>query len=76
MLGEVRRFHFKYRWYMGIIIDAEISNGAKYAYKVISEAKVLYSSFEEYFADVANNSFDGDAVLYNEDGNISIKYKV
>ena len=58
------------------IVAYLLSDGAKYAYKVISESKVPYSSFEDYFADVAKTSFDGDAVFYNEDGSISIKYKV
>lgn len=52
-----------------------LSDGAAYAKKVIAEADVPYASIEEYFADANKLSFDGDAVTYNDDGSITVKYK-
>lgn len=52
-----------------------LCNGASYARKVIDEAQVLYSSKEEYLAATRKLSFTGDAVVYNEDGTVTLRYK-
>ena len=57
------------------IVALLFSDGAAYARKVVAEAKVAYPSIEAYFEDVEKGSFNGDAVIYNDDGTISIKYK-
>ena len=53
-----------------------MKDGAEYAKKVISEADVLYHSKEEYIEATQATSFFGDAVEYNDDGTLTIKYKV
>ena len=58
----------------GIIVYL-FSNGAEQAKKVISEAKLQYASFDEYFADMEKISFSGDSVFYNEDGSVMLKYR-
>lgn len=52
-----------------------LCDGAAYEKKVIAEADVPYASIEEYFADADKLSFCGDAVVYNDDGSITVKYK-
>jgi amidohydrolase len=58
----------------GIIVYL-FSNAAEKAKQVISEAKLQYSSIEEYIADTEKASFHGDSVFYGEDGTVTIKYK-
>ena len=52
-----------------------LCENAAYAKKVIAEANVPYKSISDYIADTEKLSFRGDAVIYNDDGEITIKYK-
>ena len=51
-----------------------LCDDAAYAKKVIAEADVPYASVKDYLADAEKLSFRGDAVVYNEDGSICVKY--
>ncbi len=52
-----------------------LQNGADYAKKVIKEADVPYPSIAAYLEDAKKLSFCSDAVIYDDDESISIRYK-
>ncbi len=52
-----------------------MENDAEYSKKAIAEAELPYKTKEEFFAVMEELSFEGEAVSYNEDGRICIKYK-
>ena len=52
-----------------------LSDGAAYARKVIDEAELMYSSVDEYLAATAKLSYSGEAVEYNGDGTVTLRYK-
>ena len=52
-----------------------LCNGAAYARKVIDEAEPVYSSVKEYLEATTKLSYTGDAVEYNEDGTVTLRYK-
>lgn len=51
-----------------------LSDGAAYAKKIIDEAYVPFDSVEKFFKSVAEMSFEGDGVIYNEDGSVTLRY--
>ncbi len=54
-------------------LAAFLENGAERAQYVIDNKCVPYASKEEYFAAVDSLSFDGEGVIYNEDGTVTLK---
>lgn len=52
-----------------------LADGAAKAKKVIAESHVPCKSIEEYLKMVAPMEFDADAVCYNDDGTVTLKYK-
>ncbi len=51
-----------------------LKNDGAEAKNVLANKKVPYPSKEAYFAAVDALSFDGEGVLYNEDGTVTLKY--
>ena len=52
-----------------------LCDGGALAKKVIAEANVPYASKEEFFRAVAAVSYEGEGVIYREDGSVSLHYK-
>jgi len=52
-----------------------LSNNAKRAKEVIAQKEVLYKSRQEYVEALDKFTFCGDAVIYNEDGTITLRTK-
>ncbi len=52
-----------------------LSEGAKYAKKVLAEKKVPYASKEEFLAAVDAVRFEGQGVTYEKDGTVTLKFK-
>ena len=52
-----------------------LCNGAAYARKIIDEAEPVYSSVKEYLEATAKLSYTGEAVEYNGDGTVTLRYK-
>ena len=55
------------------MLAALLENGAEKAKFVLENKYVPYASKEEYFAAVDSLSFDGEGVVYNEDGTITLR---
>ena len=51
-----------------------LSDDASYAKKIIEEAYVPFDSVEKFFESVAELSYEGDGVIYNEDGTVTLRY--
>lgn len=51
-----------------------LSDDAKLAKKVIAEAKPYFKSKEEYLAAIDSLTMDKDAVIYNEDGTVTLDF--
>lgn len=54
--------------------DKLLTDDAKLAKKIIAEAKPLFASKEEYLKAIDSLSMKQDAVVYNEDGTVTLKY--
>lgn len=52
-----------------------LSDDAALAKKVIAEAKPYFKSKEEYLAAIDGLTMDKEAVIYNEDGTVTLDYK-
>ncbi len=52
-----------------------LSDGASYAKKVLAEAKVPYESKEAFFREIDSFRFEGEGVIYNDDGTVTLRYK-
>ncbi|MBE6712919.1 MAG: amidohydrolase [Ruminococcaceae bacterium] len=50
-----------------------LENGGEKAKYVLANKNVPYASKEEYFAAVDSLSFEGEGVIYNEDGTVTLK---
>ncbi len=57
------------------VLNLLLSDEASYAKKVLAEAKVEYASKEEFFKAIDAVSFQGQGVIYNEDGTVTLNYK-
>ena len=51
-----------------------LENDAARAKKVLAEAKPYFKSKEEYLAAIHNLTMDKDAVIYNEDGTVTLDF--
>lgn len=51
-----------------------LENDAARAKKVLAEAKPYFKSKEEYLAAIDNLTMDKDAVIYNEDGTVTLDF--
>lgn len=51
-----------------------LNNDAKLAKKVIAKAKPYFKSKEEYLAAIDSLTMDKDAVIYNEDGTVTLDF--
>jgi len=51
-----------------------LMNGAERAQKIVAAAKP-YPSIREYLAMIDKNCFQGDAITYNDDGTVTLKYQ-
>jgi hypothetical protein len=51
-----------------------LSDDAAYAKKIIEKAHVPFDSVEKFFESVAELSYEGDGVIYNEDGTVTLRY--
>ncbi len=52
-----------------------LENGGERAKYVVENKYVPYASMEEYFAAVDSLSFEGEAVSYNEDGTVTLRFE-
>jgi hypothetical protein len=52
-----------------------LSDGGKLADEVKAQAIVPFASKEDYFKHLDTIIFDGEGVIYNEDGSITLNYK-
>lgn len=52
-----------------------LKNNAERAKKVIAEAEVPFRSVKEYFAAREKYAFSGEAVIYHEDGTVTLKFR-
>lgn len=57
-----------------LMADALLQDGAALAKKVIAESKPQFASKEDYFKALDSLFFDSEAVQYNEDGTLTIRY--
>lgn len=62
------------KFQVGMLLHLLCDN-AKQAKKIIAEKQTVFSSKEEYFAEVDSKAINKQAVIYNEDGTISLDYK-
>ena len=58
---------------IGVLAHLLENDGAE-AKNVLANKQVPYASKEEYFAAVDALSFDGEGVIYNEDGTVTLKF--
>ena len=59
---------------LGGALTVLLSNDGAAAKKVIAESKVPFESKEAFFAVKDSLNFQGDGVLYNDDGTVTLKY--
>lgn len=57
-----------------VMVDMLLKEDAALGKKVVAEAKPLFASKEEYLAAIDKLNMDKDAVVYNEDGTVTLDY--
>ena len=59
---------------LAVAADMLLSGGGELAKKVIAEAKLCFKSKEEYLAAIDRLEMSQEAVIYNEDGTVTLDY--
>ncbi len=59
---------------VGVLIKL-LTDGGKFAEKVIEEKQVEFGSVAEYVEFTQKGFFKGEAVVYNDDGTVTLRYK-
>ena len=52
-----------------------LKDGAARAKKIVAEFEPSFATMEEYFACIDKMDMDKDAVIYNEDGTVTLDYQ-
>lgn len=60
--------------YQLVLLHELLKNDAAEAKRVVAEAKLPFKSKEEYFACIDSFNNDKDAVIYNEDGTVTLDF--